>query len=202
MGFCYRIQPIGSYVVIRKCSKCGCKTKFINTNHFRVNANGNLIDVWLIYQCENCKNTFNVTIYERRKPSLIHPEEYHGFLDNEEALALQYGNDKSLFAKNGAEIDLSHGNYEVIKNNEIRYNSTEYRIENPFLIKIRTEKIVADILFMSRKQVKEYVTQGLIRYEQNYLSENTIIFADPSACYGKQISESSPVDENHRIVIE
>ncbi len=67
----YKIMPRKSFRVIRNCSGCGKKTHFINTERFRVNANGNKIDVWLIYQCENCKHTCNLTVYERQKPSSI-----------------------------------------------------------------------------------------------------------------------------------
>ncbi len=41
----YKIMPRKSFRVIRNCSGCGKKTHFINTERFRVNANGNKIDV-------------------------------------------------------------------------------------------------------------------------------------------------------------
>lgn len=50
----YEIALNDSLSVIWGCSKCGAKTRFRNTKKFRVNANGNKLDVWLIYQCENC----------------------------------------------------------------------------------------------------------------------------------------------------
>lgn len=93
-----------SYEVIRKCAKCGKKEHFINTGCFRVNANGNKVDVWLIYQCAKCKHSLNLTIYERRKPSRIPQDEYERFMANDEELALQYGLDKEFFARNKAEI--------------------------------------------------------------------------------------------------
>jgi hypothetical protein len=93
-----------SYKVIRKCSGCGRKTTFINSNKFRVNSNGNRIDVWLIYQCKKCKHTYNLTIYERVKKDSLSYELYTSFLDNDEALAREYGRDKSIFVKSKAEI--------------------------------------------------------------------------------------------------
>ncbi|WP_455794937.1 hypothetical protein [Clostridium butyricum] len=41
----YKILPRKSYEIIRNCPKCGCKTNYINTNNFRVNANGKALDV-------------------------------------------------------------------------------------------------------------------------------------------------------------
>lgn len=90
--------------VIRKCPKCGKKTHFINTKRFRVNANKNRVDVWLIYQCRKCKSTWNMTIYERKNPKKILAEEYERFLANDEDLAKEYGKDKDIHVKNRAEL--------------------------------------------------------------------------------------------------
>ena len=80
----YEIVPEESFSVIRNCSGCGKKTSFKNTKKFRVNANGNILDIWLIYQCVECKHTLNLAIYERKKASSITKEEYQCFLDNDE----------------------------------------------------------------------------------------------------------------------
>lgn len=88
------------YQVIHKCARCGRKTIFINTRRFRVNANKNRLDVWLIYQCKKCRHTLNIAIYERVAPQRIPQELYEGFLANDEELALQYGSDAALFKKN------------------------------------------------------------------------------------------------------
>ena len=78
----YEIIPTESFSVIRNCSGCGIKMHYINTKRFRVNANGNKLDVWLIYQCEKCKHTLNLTIYERRTATSIPKEEYQRLLGN------------------------------------------------------------------------------------------------------------------------
>lgn len=72
---------------------------------FRVNANGNRLDVWLIYRCKKCKHSWNLTIYERIRPSKIKQDDYKLFLENDYEFALKYGNDigflKILQRKNG-----------------------------------------------------------------------------------------------------
>lgn len=67
----YEIVLKDSFWVIRSCPKCGRKTHYRNTNKFRINANGNKLDVWLIYHCTECKHTLNIAIYERKKVSSI-----------------------------------------------------------------------------------------------------------------------------------
>ncbi len=90
--------------VCHRCGGCGKKKEFVNSGKFRVNANGNKVDVWLIYRCKKCKHSWNLTIYERIKPSRIKPEEYKLFMENDTALALQYGNDISFLKRNNAEF--------------------------------------------------------------------------------------------------
>ena len=77
---------------------------FVNSGKFRVNANGNNVDVWLIYRCRKCKHSLNLTIYERTKPGKIPQELYEKFLENDEELAESYGNDIESLRKNRVEI--------------------------------------------------------------------------------------------------
>ena len=85
------------YQIIHKCGHCGKKSVFISTRRFRVNANKNKLDVWLIYQCQKCKHTLNIPICERVSQQKIPGELYEGFLANDEELAIQYGSDAALF---------------------------------------------------------------------------------------------------------
>lgn len=95
---------MSSVRVFHKCGGCGKKQEFINSGRFRVNANGNRVDVWLIYRCKKCKHSWNLTIYERTKPSKIAPDEYELFLDNDFDLAEEYGNNIDFLKRNNAEI--------------------------------------------------------------------------------------------------
>ncbi len=90
--------------VYHRCGGCGKKQEFLNSGKFRVNANGNRVDVWLIYRCRKCKHSWNLTIYERRKPSKISQEEYELFMENDSELANQYGNDIEFLKRNNAEL--------------------------------------------------------------------------------------------------
>ena len=85
------------YTVIHRCGGCGRKMPFGSTRRFRVNANKNKLDIWLIYQCRKCRHTLNIPIYERVSPQKIPRELYERFLANDETLAIQYGSDAALF---------------------------------------------------------------------------------------------------------
>lgn len=90
--------------VFHKCGGCGKRQEFVNSGKIRVNANGNQVDVWLIYRCKKCKHSWNLTIFERTKPNKIPQELYEQFLANNEEVARRYGNDVCFLKKNNAEF--------------------------------------------------------------------------------------------------
>ena len=47
------------------CNRCGTVKAYRCSEKFRVNANGKRIDVWLIYRCVDCDNSWNFGIFER-----------------------------------------------------------------------------------------------------------------------------------------
>ena len=166
----YEIVPKDSMTLIRNCAGCGKKTHFTNTKKFRVNANGNRLDVWLIYQCGKCKHTYNLAIYERAKVSSIPEIEYKRFLSNDEQLAEMYGRNYQLFQKNKAEVDLEALSYEFARLKDKRDNfghdhQVEITIHNPYGLKIRSEKQIAEILNLSRSQVKKLTELGDIKLQ-------------------------------------
>ena len=163
----YRIIPTQSYTILRNCSGCGQRFSFKNTGKFRVNANGSKIDVWLIYQCEKCRHTFNLTIYERQKNTSIPTDKYQRFLSNDEQLAEEYGRNFQLLQKNKAEIDSKNVNYELVKLQETVDetacdNQTLIIIHNPYDLKIRPEKLISDILGLSTNQAKKLIAKETI----------------------------------------
>lgn len=180
-NFEYKITPEDSYPIIRNCSLCGCKSLYINSNNFRVNANGNKIDIWLIYQCKKCKHTYNLTIYERKKVDSIPPNDFNRFMENDQELAKTYGTDKSIFVKNKAEINWSDINFEIINTETMNYSSDEHieflpgdfiQISNPWGIKVRTDKILATILNIPRNIVKKHEACGKIEILVNQHDAN------------------------------
>lgn len=180
----YQIEPTESFRVIHNCAGCGRKERFINTKRFRVNANGNRLDVWLIYQCERCKHTLNLSIYERVDRKKISGEEYQLFLKNDEDLAERYGMDGAFFRRNRAEVDWDNVEYTVscMCNCEGQLQSMEKTvlsekedwnagdniiIHNPYAIRIRSEKLVGMVMNLSRSMVKKMIDSEKIILSQN-----------------------------------
>ena len=184
----YRIILNQSFKIIRKCATCDKKTSFHNSKRFRVNANGNKVDVWLIYNCEKCKHTLNLSVYERKNPHHIDSTEYKQFLENDEELAKEYGKNKSFFNQNKAEIDWEDLSYTIhpinrksthervetedkatnntVKNkaneaNEVPF-SEQILVINEHDLNLREDKIASEILQVSRSQLKKMIKEGKV----------------------------------------
>lgn len=161
----WEITPVNSPIVKRNCAKCGKKTLFYSTEKFRVNANKNLIDIWLIFKCEKCKSTWNMTLYERINPQNICKEEYEKFLANDKELANAYGYDFCIYNRNKAELIMDSMEYRV-NAKELEYNQKENQIELKILckypLKIRVDKLLSQQLSYSRSQIEDLYQKGFI----------------------------------------
>lgn len=162
----WELVPENLPVVKRNCPKCNEKTNYISSEKFRVNANKNNLDIWLIYNCEKCKSTWNMTIYERVKPHSINKHEYEKFLSNDRELAREYAFNLGVYSKNKAEVILDNINYKLIQ----RESEAYYIKENEFVIEVacrypievRVDKLLSDALGVSRSKIKDMHKKGII----------------------------------------
>lgn len=177
----YRIIPGETFKIIRGCPGCGCKQTFSCKDRFRVNANGNRLDVWLIYGCGKCGHTYNLPVYERISPSKISEREYSRFLSNDQQEVFAIGTNKAVFIKNKIEIAWNLCAYEIVPaiDNQPNLQNVHYlenediqiKLYNPFDVPVRTDKIVANLLQITRNAAKRLLWNGhvsvlLIRTER------------------------------------
>lgn len=170
--FEYKIVPDNSFSVIHNCAGCSQK-RFVNTGRFRVNANNKRLDIWLIYQCENCGHTLNIPVYERAEKKAV-GSELPLFFNNHRPLAESYGRDISFFKKNRLQVDLEtaayhmEGNCEDIPAEQIQYQAGDVIVVyNPYGLKIRSERQAAVILKLSRSRIEKKRKSGEIMLRQN-----------------------------------
>ena len=171
----YKIVPVKSFEVIHSCGGCGKKQSFINTGRFRVNANGNRLDIWLIYQCKKCKHTLNIPIYERIDKSRVNSEEYKLFLENNYELSEKYGKNQSFLRSRQLEVDVKQAELEIRDMLDNVVESVDYKpvsgqkfiIHNESGLKLRDEKIVSMIFDVSRSAAKKLIENEEIVITQN-----------------------------------
>lgn len=162
----WELVPENLPVVKRNCPKCNEKTNYISSEKFRVNANKNNLDIWLIYNCEKCKSTWNMTIYERIKPHSINKQEYEKFLSNHRELAREYAFNLGVYSKNKAEVILDNINYKLIQRESeayyIKENELVIEVACRYPIEVRVDKLLSDSLGISRSKIKDMHKKGII----------------------------------------
>ena len=157
----YTVIPSGSYAVLRGCAGCGRKARFESTEKFRVNANGGRLDVWLIYACAHCGHTYNLPIFERVRVSDLSPEQYARCLENDSALALEYGTNRSCFARARAETD-GVPPFTLTGPNTRPLCGDRVHILNPHRLALRPDKLVAQLLGLSRTKLRVLEKSGAL----------------------------------------
>lgn len=87
------------------CNRCGTVKAYRSSGKFRVNANGKRIDVWLIYRCVDCDNSWNFGIFERRNRREIEPALLQALESNDTALARRHAFDVVALRRRVARVE-------------------------------------------------------------------------------------------------
>lgn len=156
----WTIQPLELPKVLKRCSKCGQEAYFINSEKFRVNANKKHLDIWLIYQCESCKSTYNLTVHERISPKDLPNEHLEQFMRNDKALASQIGFDSALHARNKVFLDLSEVPIAIVGDIPQVLTKTVVEIHCRYPLGLRVDKILSQKLNVSRASIKQQIIDG------------------------------------------
>ncbi|WP_027053101.1 DUF1062 domain-containing protein [Mesorhizobium erdmanii] len=89
----WAITPAIAPQPLINCNRCGDVKAYRSSGKFRVNANGKRIDVWLVYRCVDCDNSWNFSIFERRNRRDIDPALLRALESNDPALARRHAFD-------------------------------------------------------------------------------------------------------------
>ncbi|MCC8147259.1 MAG: DUF1062 domain-containing protein, partial [Bacteroidales bacterium] len=109
----WEVLPTEAPLYVKKCSKCKVSKHFYCSGKFRMNNQKKNSDVWLIYKCTECDNTFNITILSRVKPHLMDSSLYEKFINNDFDTALTYSLDREIINKNQIQIDYESVKYDI-----------------------------------------------------------------------------------------
>jgi len=75
-------------MIVEDCPVCS-SSRYAATGKFRVNANGKLLDVWLLTRCTNCNRTAKQPVLERVPVRNIPPAQLKQFTDNDPNLVTE-----------------------------------------------------------------------------------------------------------------
>lgn len=151
----WRVRPLHTPALLRRCARCDEVRPFASSDRFRVNAQGRRLDVWLIYRCLHCEQTWNRPVLERVRPEDIPEDRYNAYLGNDREtawdVAFQPGAGSIAPVEDFA-VDVSHASGRV-------------RLSMPWPVPVRLDRVLARGLGWSRSQVKKATKIGHIYLE-------------------------------------
>ena len=151
--------------ILRPCPDCS-GTRHRPSGKIRMNANGKLLDVWLLLLCAACDRTSKVSVHERVHVQSLDPGRLVAYENNDPAVVRELAASASLAAKNGYRLDWT-GTWELETDTPF-YTSDDpepFRVLISFELPapIRVERLVMLGLGLSRAEVRRMVADGRIR---------------------------------------
>jgi hypothetical protein len=138
---------------------------------FRTNAQKKRIDVWLIYRCEGCGETWNMPILERVAIGDIAPDEFQAIARNDPALAARHAFDRDRLARHSSRVEDSSG-VAIRKSlrGEHRRDAAIIEIEIEIALalpcQIRLDRLLSSELGLTRSRLRTLHDCGALRLSQ------------------------------------
>lgn len=165
MRYTYAISIESSPCVVRHCAKCGARKPFIPSDQIRINAQKKLLDVWLIYRCGDCGQTWNMEVFARVSPGQLDRSLYDRLLSNDGDLIRSLSFDRQLHAKKGAPLCVDTLSYSIQGERfapDALKEPAELAITCPVPLGIRLSKLLREILGLSAREFESMAASGVI----------------------------------------
>ncbi len=161
----WAVRESGLPAVVKPCMDCS-GTRHRPSGKFRVNANGRLLDVWLLLRCAACSRTSKVPVHERVHVRSLERARRLAYETNDPAVVRELTMSGSLSAKNGYRLDWT-GTWELVTDTPC-YSpddpaSLTVLISFELPAPVRVERLLMLGLGLSRAAVRRMVADGRIR---------------------------------------
>jgi hypothetical protein len=105
------------------------------------------------------------------KAQNISENDLYKYMNNDFELSYKWGLDRSLFQRNQSFIDEDSVLYEVVESNH-PFNG-EMTLYNPCGLKLRVDKILSEILQLSRSEIKRLMKSACLYSKDKYIRDGT-----------------------------
>ncbi|TAJ97493.1 MAG: DUF1062 domain-containing protein [Reyranella sp.] len=149
------------------CSRCRGPRGFRSSGRIRLNANGRRVDAWLVYRCADCDGTWNRPIVERRAVGTLDREYLRALQSNDPTLVRTLAFDVAALKRwtdRMQEFDdvlVTQCVLEEPRRMPVLRLEIECRVPHP--IGLRTDRLLASELRLSRSAVRRMAKAGMIR---------------------------------------
>lgn len=142
----------------RHCRQCETKRPFICSGKFRSNAQKKRLDVWLIYRCASCGQSWNCPVLERRPVAELDPALLLAVTRNDPAQVRRVAFDADHLARHCERVETA-GGLRVEKHPDGPASSEAAILEIALVVEagceIRLERLLARELGLSRGQLRQ-----------------------------------------------
>jgi hypothetical protein len=161
---CWRIIPIDTPRVIRRCPQCNQLRRFVSTGKFRLNAQQRRIDVWLLYRCAACDTTWKHPLFERCTPEEIGAERHERLLRNDAHLAYACAFDLAALRRARADVDAAVPFRVESGKPAPRISNGRWRItlDLPYPCSVRLDHLLAQALNVPRALIHPWAKDGTL----------------------------------------
>src|ERR1700722_4945902 len=136
-----------------RCADCRSESATTGAGRFRVNANGNLLDVWLLVRCVSCDRTSKLTVHERAPVRSFDPDELDGYHASDPELVASRLLDPLLARRNRFTLDWTGAwrlDVPSVWRAEVWPVTVQVAFEEP--VPVRPDRLIAQGLGLSRNQ--------------------------------------------------
>lgn len=155
----WEVKAKNTPLLKKKCSHCNSE-RFQCSDKFRLNAQKKNIDIWLIYRCVKCNNTYNMAVFSRIRTESISKEIFNQFSENDTEIAWKYAFSQEVIRKNNVEADWESVAYEILYPNfsvEDLINMNEemisFQIRSSFDFNMRLSTVTRTCLELSSSKL-------------------------------------------------
>ncbi|XRQ15085.1 DUF1062 domain-containing protein, partial [Actinomadura welshii] len=141
-----------------RCADCRRESATTGEGRFRVNANGKLLDVWLLVRCTSCDRTCKLTVHERTPVGSLDPAALRGFRVNDPGLVASTLLDPLFARRNRFTLDWT-GAWRLDAPSPWLDEPWPVRVEVVFEdpVPVRPERLIAHGIGLSRNEVRRRI---------------------------------------------
>ncbi|WP_374464626.1 DUF1062 domain-containing protein [Chryseobacterium sp.] len=177
----WEVKAKNTPLLKKKCNHCN-SYRFQCSDKFRLNAQKKNIDIWLIYRCVQCNNTYNITVFSRIRTEAISKDLFDKLSENNLETAWAYAFSQETIRKNNAETDPESVEYEIIHDDlsvedltNMKNEMISFQIEYPFDFNVRVSTVIRKCLGLSSSQLNQLLDINAVYCNEKLLQKKSKI---------------------------